>query len=106
MLSCAGIFDVRERPLTKKLVRTRSKVYTVNYETDFNLYENKFELVHISPFPWDKLYRRELIAKHPFPQGLRFEDLAIMYPVMCDAKRIGVCRTASTITAGLRRQVF
>lgn len=83
-------FDVRERPLTKKLVRTRSKVYTVNYETDFNLYENKFELVHISPFPWDKLYRRELIAKHPFPQGLRFEDLAIMYPVMCDAKRIGV----------------
>ena len=85
-------YDVREKTLTKKLIRTKSKSYNISYESDFNVHENKFELIHISPFPWDKLYRRELIAKYPFPQGLRFEDLAIMYPVICDAERIGVVK--------------
>lgn len=85
-------YDVREKTLTKKLIRTKSKSYSVSYESDFNVHEHKFELIHISPFPWDKLFRRELIAKYPFPQGLRFEDLAIMYPVICDAGRIGVVR--------------
>ncbi len=85
-------YDVREKTLTKKLVRTKSKSYNVSYESDFSIHENKFELTHISPFPWDKLYRRELIARYPFPQGLRFEDLAIMYPVLCDAVRIGVVK--------------
>lgn len=85
-------YDVREKTLTKKLVRTKSKSYNVSYESDFSIHENKFELTHISPFPWDKLYRRELIARYPFPQGLRFEDLAIMYPVLCDAVRIGIVK--------------
>lgn len=85
-------YDVREKTLTKKLIRTKSKSYSVNYESDFNVHEHKFELIHISPFPWDKLFRRELIAKYPFPQGLRFEDLAIMYPAICDAGRIGIVR--------------
>ncbi|MDE7210053.1 MAG: CDP-glycerol glycerophosphotransferase family protein [Lachnospiraceae bacterium] len=85
-------YDVREKTLTKKLIRTKSKSYNISYESDFNVHENKFELIHISPFPWDKLYKRELIAKYPFPQGLRFEDLAIMYPVICDAQRIGVIK--------------
>lgn len=85
-----GYFTVRERPLTKRIYRTKAKAYTVSYETDFNVHERKFELTHISPFPWDKLFRRSLIEKYPFPQGLRFEDLAIMYPVLCDAQQIGV----------------
>lgn len=85
-------YDIREKTLTKKLVRTRSKSYDIRYESDFNVHENKFELTHISPFPWDKLYKRELIVKYPFPQGLRFEDLAIMYPLLCDASRIGVVK--------------
>ena len=83
-------FDVRERPLTKKLTRKRSKAYKVAYETDFSLHERPFELTHISPFPWDKLFRKSLIERFPFPQGLRFEDLAIMYPVLCSAERVGV----------------
>ncbi len=85
-------YDIREKTLTKKLVRTKSKSYNISYESDFNVHQNKFELIHISPFPWDKLYKRELIAKYPFPQGLRFEDLAIMYPLLCDAERIGVVK--------------
>lgn len=82
--------DVRERPLTKRLTRKRSKAYQVAYETDFSLHERRFELTHISPFPWDKLFKKSLIEKFPFPQGLRFEDLAIMYPVLCSAGRVGV----------------
>ncbi len=83
-------YDMRERPLTKRLYRTKSKAYMVSYETDFNVHERKFQLTHISPFPWDKLFRRSLIEKYPFPQGIRFEDLAIMYPVLCEAQQVGV----------------
>lgn len=83
-------FDVRERPLTKRLTRTKSKAYQIRFEQDFNVHERRFELTHISPFPWDKLFRRTLIEKYPFPEKLRFEDLAIMYPALCGAQKIGV----------------
>ena len=83
-------FSVRERPLTKRITRSKSKAYIVSYDKDFNVHEHKYQLTHISPFPWDKLFRRSLVEKYPFPQGLRFEDLAIMYPLMCDAQQIGI----------------
>lgn len=83
-------YDVRERPLTKRLTRTKGKAYQISYEEDFNVHDRKYELTHISPFPWDKLFRKSLIEKYPFPKDMRFEDLAIMYPVLCDAQQIGV----------------
>lgn len=85
-------YDVREKSLTGTIIRTESKVYATKYEDNFDINEYKFELTHISPFPWDKLYKRELILKYPFPEGIRFEDLSIMYPMMLSAKRIGVIK--------------
>lgn len=83
-------YNVVEDELTHQLSKTVGKAYPVKYEKDFSVQERPYELVHISPFPWDKLYRKSLIERFPFPEGLRFEDLSIMYQTMCSAGRIGV----------------
>ena len=57
---------------------------------NFRLEDHKYELAHISPFPWDKLFKRELIQDMKFPENLRFEDLVFSYQVMCKAELIGV----------------
>lgn len=44
--------------------------------------------------PWAKLYRKELIVRHPFPEGQIYEDLATLYKI------VGDC---STIAIGTRR---
>lgn len=82
--------DLRKDPTTGKMVRTTSKAFTVAYTQNFSIAEYKHQLTHFSPYPWDKLYRRTLVMKHPFPEGMRFEDLAIMYPMICEAKSLGV----------------
>ena len=38
--------------------------------------------------PWAKLYRRQLILDHPFPEGQIYEDLAVLYRIFCDADRV------------------
>lgn len=43
--------------------------------------------VNISPYPWDKLIRRELVKKIEFPEGLRFEDLVYVYTACALAKK-------------------
>ena len=39
-------------------------------------------------FPWAKMYKKQLILDHPFPEGQIYEDLAVMYKIFCDAERI------------------
>lgn len=39
-------------------------------------------------FPWAKLYRKQLILDHPFPEGQIYEDLAVLYRIIGDAQRI------------------
>lgn len=36
--------------------------------------------------PWAKLYRRDLVEKHPFPEGRLYEDLATLYKIVGDCK--------------------
>lgn len=38
--------------------------------------------------PWAKLYRRDLIEKHPFPEGKLYEDLATLYKIIADGNII------------------
>ena len=49
------------------------------------MYEKEFLCVAVS-----KLYKRELVLKHPYPSGVLFEDLATSYKIIGDAKRISV----------------
>jgi glycosyltransferase involved in cell wall biosynthesis len=42
----------------------------------------------IRNFAWDKLYRRTLFHELRFPQGRYFEDIAVMYKVFYQARKI------------------
>jgi protein tyrosine/serine phosphatase len=57
---------------------------------NFKLIENKYELAHISPFPWDKLFKRGILEGLEFPEKIRFEDLVLVYEACCKTNSIGV----------------
>ncbi len=57
---------------------------------NFNLQDDKYELAHILPFPWDKLFKRDLIQGIEFPLDIRFEDIVFSYKTVVKAKSIGV----------------
>lgn len=60
---------------------------------DFVLREHKEEMAGLSPFPWDKLIKRELFQQTGgFPEGIRFEDLPVAHMLAVSAERIGVIR--------------
>ena len=82
--------DVYENAEKQTLTIKQGKAYEIVIGRNFDIHDTKFELTHISPFPWDKLYRRSLFETLRFPEKLRFEDLAIMYCLMTKAKSIGV----------------
>lgn len=82
--------DVYENADSDILTVKQGKAFEIVIGRNFNIHETKFELTHISPFPWDKLYRRTLFETIRFPEKLRFEDLAIMYCLMTKATSIGV----------------
>lgn len=56
---------------------------------NFKLVDRKFELVKISPFPWDKMFKRSLLEGTYFPEGIRFEDLVVAFSVAAKAECIG-----------------
>jgi len=87
-LVICGRYNVFEREHVGQ--RKREIVKTGLLNRNFVLSENKFELAHILPFPWDKLYKRSLLEGMAFPEGMRFEDLALIYQVVCKAEYIGV----------------
>ncbi len=37
---------------------------------------------------WNKLYRRELLEKFPFPNDLNFEDAAVIYPILILSQKV------------------
>lgn len=44
--------------------------------------------INISPYPWDKLIKRELAKDLEFPEGMRFEDLVYIYSACALAKKV------------------
>lgn len=59
---------------------------------NFNVQDQSFEYAHISPFPWDKIFKRDFIGDDRFPENMRFEDLVFSYRLICRAKSIGVLK--------------
>ena len=59
---------------------------------NFTIAQYPFELCWLSPFPWDKLVRRQLFYDIRFPENIRFEDLAYVLKLACMATSIGVVR--------------
>lgn len=81
-------YNVYEDPHTGLLRRDHIKLELIN--DSFNLHDNKYELAHILPFPWDKLFKRDLLTGMEFPLNMRFEDIVFVYQVVVKAKNIGV----------------
>ena len=40
--------------------------------------------------PWAKLYKKELILNHPFPEGQIYEDLAVLYQIVGDCSLVAI----------------
>ncbi len=87
MVMCAR-YNVYEIEGKKELKRKVMNIFSMNQ--NFKMSERKFELVHASPFPWDKLYKRELLTTIRFPEGIRFEDLVVAFEAAVMAENIGV----------------
>lgn len=60
-------------------------------EFDQSIFENPEILRLNAPYPWNKLYRKELLenAGFAFPEGIIFEDLAAVFPLFLSAKKVG-----------------
>ena len=70
-LVCCGRYNI----YSDVDLQDSSKALEVPLEQNFQLKDRKFELTKISPFPWDKLFKREIFDKYKFVENLRFEDL-------------------------------
>ncbi len=87
LVMCAR-YNVYEVAGKEELQKKEMKIFYMNQ--NYKMSERKFELVHASPFPWDKLFKRSLLKDIRFPEGIRFEDLVLAFEVMAIAESIGV----------------
>ena len=81
--------NIYENPGGKDTV---NKNFMMTASQNFTISQYPFELCWISPFPWDKLVRRELFLSVKFTENMRFEDLAYVLKLACVAKNIGVVK--------------
>ncbi|MGB8452450.1 MAG: CDP-glycerol glycerophosphotransferase family protein [Anaerocolumna sp.] len=87
LVMCAR-YNVYEVEGKAELKRKVMNIFSMNQ--NFRMSERKFELVHASPFPWDKLFKRTLLSGIRFPEGIRFEDLVVAFEAAVMAESIGV----------------
>ena len=83
-----GRYNIFENKDSGELIQEVVETQLIN--RNFSLSEHKYELAHISPFPWDKLFKRSLLEGISFPLGIRFEDLVFVYEAVCKSESIGV----------------
>lgn len=62
------------------------KVYTGERALEMLLYRKK-----ITSSPWAKMIRRELVENNPFPEGILFEDLGVVYKWIANSKKVVYC---------------
>ena len=63
---------------------------TAHYNQNFKVSEKPYELLKLSPFPWNKFIKKELFEGIEFPDKIRFEDLPVSFILATKAKSIGV----------------
>lgn len=83
-----GRYNVYEREHIGQQDKEITGTFLIN--SYFKLKECKYELAHISPFPWDKLFKRSILEGLEFPEKMRFEDLVLVFEACCKANSIGV----------------
>lgn len=83
-----GRYNVYEREHIGQQSKEVTGTFLIN--RNFKLIENRYELAHISPFPWDKLFKRSVLEGLEFPEKMRFEDLVLVFEACCKANSIGV----------------
>lgn len=81
-------FNLYEKERLGQYTKEASGTQLINH--NFRLSDYKFELANISPYPWDKLFKRSLLEGFKFPEGIRFEDIVFVFEVVCKAESIGV----------------
>lgn len=79
-----GRYDIMDGTLEKAQSRIS------HYNNVFNINDKPYELVKLSPFPWNKLIKKELFDGVAFPEKIRFEDLPISFILASRAKKISV----------------
>jgi glycosyltransferase involved in cell wall biosynthesis len=91
---CAA-YNVYEDPNTGQV--TKEPASTLLGNQDFSLLDKKCEFIHISPFPWAKLFRRWILNDLEFPEltsfrgnNGQFSDLVLVFQACCKAHKIGV----------------
>lgn len=87
-LVICGRNNIYENQKTGSVTLQESKTNVLSQ--NFALSNRSFEFAHISPFPWDKLFKREIIGDIRFPLNMRFEDIVFSYKVLFNSKSIGV----------------
>lgn len=61
-----------------------------HFNQNFKAADKPYEMVKLSPFPWNKFIKKELLDNLSFPEGIRFEDLPISFILFTRAKNIGI----------------
>lgn len=71
----------------------KGKIKTDNLSEDLIIYENKKALIDClindGGSVWSKIYKRSVIGDILFPEGRVFEDTAVMYKYIANARRVG-----------------
>jgi len=75
--------------ISKNGERIRREIKSIPLGQNFDVFAQKFENIHISPFPWDKLYKREILDKIQFDENIRFEDFLFIHKQLPFLKNIG-----------------
>ena len=66
-----------------KLIMGSYEVFSTEEALIHMMYEKKY-----LGTAWGKIYKKELVVKHPFPEGALYEDLAVAYKIFGDAEYV------------------
>lgn len=67
-----------------------SEVFTRIHSQNFRLLEKPYEMVRLSMYPWNKIFKRTLLQDVSFPEGMIYEDAPVVYYTAVKAASIGV----------------
>ncbi len=91
------------------------KPFVYDYSLVNNLDDRKQLICKLKPYLWNKIYRRELFENVRFTVGQVFEDDAVIYKLLLEAKKIGlvneplynyIVQRAGSITNTVDRKIF
>lgn len=83
-------YDVYEN--AKDEVKNIKPINLMTANQNFKMEDCSYEMLWLTPFPWDKLVKKDLFMTVKFPIGIRFEDLCYVLKIAVMAQSIGVVR--------------